>query len=253
MNLRIGTLNCQNNLENRTKPDNAAKLAKHINDTKYNILGTQEFTINFTNYLKKNLKEYNIYGKFQYGKFLFGTKFPIVKDFNQSNKIITDYEILKKKTYILPWFPFKWKDFKKAFKKKCIMPRLATFIKCNIDNRDVYIFNVHLDYYIYDVQRRQLVKLLKLIKKFKNKGSIVLMGDFNLELDEQLFLDFIDDLDKLGIKRVPITEKTNSTKYRSKSAIDHIFLSDDFKIIDYKTIDIYDITDHKAVMVDVEY
>ena len=253
MKLRIGTLNCQNNYENRNNPHNAVMLSRHIKDTKYNILGTQEFTINFTNYLKKNLKEYNIYGKFQYGKFLFGTKFPLIKEFNQSNKIITDMEIIKKKTYVLPWFPFKFKDFKKAFKKKCIMPRLATYVKCNIDNKVVSIVNVHLDYYIYDVQKRQLVKLLKLIKKFIKDGSLILMGDFNLELDEQLFIDFIEDLSKLGINRVPVSEKTNSSSYRSKSAIDHIFLSSDFKIEDYKTIELDDITDHKAIYVDVEY
>ena len=162
-------------------------------------------------------------------------------------------QIVKKKTYILPWFPFKFKDFKKAFKKKCIMPRLATFIKSKIEDKVIYTINVHLDYYIYDVQKREIKKLLKIISKYKDSGSIILMGDFNLELDEQLFIDFIEELKKIGINRVPVSEKTNSSCYRSKSAIDHIFLSDDFKILDYKTIELENITDHKAIYVDVEY
>lgn len=253
MKLKIGTLNCQNNLENRTNPENAKKLANYINETKYNILGTQEFTINFTKYLVKNLKNYSIYGKFQYGKLLFGTKFPLIKDFNQSNKIITNLKIIKKKTYVLPWFPFKFKDFKKAFKKKCIMPRLATFLKLNIEQKEIYVLNVHLDYYIYNVQKKQLKYLLKKIKQFIKKGSLVLMGDFNLELDEQLFIDFIKDLEKIGLYRVPISEKTNSERYRSKSAIDHIFLSKEFKILDYGLSNLDEITDHKPVYVDVEY
>lgn len=253
MKLKIGTLNCQNNVDNRTNPDNAYKLAMHINETEYNILGTQEFTINFTKHLLKNLEGYSIYGRFQYGRLLIGTKFPLIKDFNQSNKIITNLKILNKKTYTLPWFPFKYKDFKKAFKKKCIMPRLATFLKLTVEGRYIYVLNVHLDYYIYNVQKKQLKYILKKASKLINKGSLILMGDFNLELDDKLFINFINDLEKIGLYRVPILEKTNSLRYRSKSAIDHIFLSKEFKMLNYGLINLDDITDHKAVYVNVEY
>ena len=50
-----------------------------------------------------------------------------------------------------------------------------------------------------------------------------------------------------------MNEKTNASKYSEESAIDHIFVSNDFKILDYGTYDdLTSITDHKAIYVDIE-
>ena len=79
------------------------------------------------------------------------------------------------------------------------------------------------------------------------------MGDFNLDLGDELFINFINKLESIGIKRVPMNEKTNASKYSEESAIDHVFVSNEFKILDYGTYDdLTNITDHKAIYVDIE-
>ena len=79
------------------------------------------------------------------------------------------------------------------------------------------------------------------------------MGDFNLDLEEDIFNKFIDRLKNIGIKRVPMNKKTNSDSHYEESAIDHIFIPESWNIIDYGIVDgLDDITDHKAVYVDVD-
>ena len=257
MKLKVGTINCQNNEENRSiKNNNSNFLAEHISNSGYDIVGTQELTMNFTNRLFRNLKKinnYNIYGGYQYGRGIFGTRLPIIRTFNQANKILTKYPSHKTSTKSLPWVPRNWNDFKKAWKKKCITRRILTSVKLNIDDKNIYVINTHLDYYLYDVQKRQLEYLIDRIKLYQQDGKIILMGDFNLTTEEKLFTDFIDELDKLGIKRVPVNDKTNASKYRQTTAIDHIFVSKEFNIIDYGIYDIDDITDHKAVYTNIEW
>ena len=233
MKLKVGTINCQNNEENRSsKSNNSSYLAEHISSNNYDIVGTQELTMNFTNRLFRNLKKinnYNIYGGYQYGRGIFGTRLPIIKSFNQANKILTKYPSCKTSTKSLPWIPRNWNDFKKGWKKKCITRRILTSVKLNIDSEYIYVINTHLDYYLYDVQKRQLEYLIDRIKLYQQDGKIILMGDFNLTTDEKLFNDFIDKLKSLGVKRVPVNDKTNASKYRQSSAIDHIFVSNELQ------------------------
>lgn len=253
MKLRIGTLNCQNNKENRDiRNDNANVLATHIINNNYSILGTQELTINFTNRVKKILDNYKVVGRFQFGKGLLGTKLPIIRDYNQGNQIITNLECISSKTYTMPWIPTNFKDLKKAWKKKSLTKRIITILHVVNDDNDIYIMNTHLDYYIPSVQQRQLNYIYKKIIKYQKKGFVVLMGDFNLDLDEEMFNEFINKLDSINIKRVPVNDKTNASKYSEKSAIDHIFIPSNWNINNCGTFDKLDITDHKAVYVDIE-
>ena len=254
MKLRIGTLNCQNNEENRDlRNDNALILAEHINDMKYDILGTQELTIKFTNKVKSFLNNYNVYGKYQYGRGLIGTKLPLLKDYNQGNQIITNYKSIKTKTYTMPWIPRTFKDFIKAWKKKSMTKRMVTVIELELNNSKLYVLNAHLDYYIPDVQQRQLNYLYKKIIKYLENGYVILMGDFNLDLQENMFIEFISKLNSIGIKRVPMDDKTNAQRHSEESAIDHIFIPNSWDIIDYGSVEGLDeITDHKAVYVDVD-
>lgn len=254
MKLRIGTLNCQNNEENRDlRNDNALILSNHINDIKYDILGTQELTIKFTNKVKSFLDDYKVYGKYQYGSGIIGTKIPLLKDYNQGNQIITKCMCKKTKTYTMPWIPKTFKDFVKAWKKKSMTKRMVTITELEVNDSTIFVLNAHLDYYIPNVQQRQLNYIYKKITNYLTKGNVILMGDFNLDLEEDMFNDFISRLDSIGIKRVPMNKKTNSDRHYEESAIDHIFIPNSWKIIDYGYIDGLDnITDHKAVYVDVE-
>lgn len=254
MKLKIGTLNCQNNIDNRKNHNNRAQLlARHILKRKYDILGTQELTMKFTKRVDHYLRVYNFYGDYQYGRGIIGTKIPIIKSFNQGNQIITNLPVATTSTRSLPWLRYSWKEFIRAFKKKSIARRIMTRVELDMPQERVYIFNTHLDYYTPSLQKKQLDYILKRIKKYRSYGSIVLMGDFNLEVTDKIFEDFINELEKLEIIRVPVLDKTNASKYREKTSIDHIFIPKKWKIIEYGTVDVEDLrylTDHKAVYVE---
>lgn len=255
---KIGILNTRNNKINRSGgirkdgTDNAYLIAEHINKNDYLFLGTQELTYNFTKRLKEFLKDYKVYGGYRLGnnkiiKYIFN-----LKDYNESNAIITKEKVKKNKTYLLPFFPWNFKDIKLSFKKKSIMPRIATVV---ILENDLCVINTHLDYYVKSIQKRQLKKILKLIKKYSKKYSIVLSGDFNLEIDNEMFKKFINDLKQYDIKRVDVNLKTNSNKFKNKSAIDHIFVPKKWKILDaniLKDESLKGITDHTGIYVDIE-
>ncbi len=256
MKLKIGTLNCQNNTENRQNRNNhAILLGEHILKQKYDILGTQELTMRFTRKVDEYLREYNFYGDYQYGRGLIGTHFPLFKTFNQGNQIITHLPVETTRTRTMPWIPHSLKDFFRALKKPSLERRIVTRIEFETESERIYVLNTHLDYYTSSVQKRQLNYLLKKIKKYCNYGSVILMGDFNLEITDTIFSDFIIELEKLGIVRVPVDEKTNADRYREKTAIDHLFIPKTWKILKHGTIDMEElsnITDHKAVFVEVE-
>ena len=256
---RIGTLNCQNNSRNRNNKkngtsDNAYLLAQHIIDKQYDILGTQELTRPFMKQVDDYLDEYNFYGGYQYGRGVLGTKIPFFKDYNQSNQIVTARKVVSAKTKALPWIPYSLEDLIKGLKKPSISRRIATIIELEDSYNRIYVINTHLDYYLPKVQQRQLNYLIKKVKKYSKYGLVVLMGDFNLQINNPMFRSFEMELNKLGVRRVPVNEKTNSNKFKSKSAIDHIFIPKQWKIVSCGTFDterLALITDHKAVYVDV--
>lgn len=256
---RIGTLNCQNNSINRNnkkngKNDNAYLLAHHILDKKYDILGTQELTRRFTRQVDDYLEDHNFYGSYSYGLGFLGTKIPLFKEFNQGNQIVTVKKVVSTRTKGLPWFPWNFDDLVKGLKKKSISRRIATIIELEGEYNRIYVINTHLDYYLPKVQQRQLNYLLKKVKKYNKFGFVVLMGDFNLQITNPMFKKFEMDLNVLGIRRVPVNEKTNAVKYKSKTAIDHIFIPKSWQIVSCGTFDtklLSLITDHKAVYVDV--
>ena len=64
----------------------------------------------------------------------------------------------------------------------------------------------------------------------------------------------MDKLNKINIRRIEINDKTNSLKHKNKTAIDHIFISNKFDIVNYGVIDdkeLVNMTDHKPIYVEV--
>jgi endonuclease/exonuclease/phosphatase family metal-dependent hydrolase len=254
---RIGTLNCQNNADNREKKTevNARALANHIIEKQYDILGTQELTKGFMKWVNKYLEIYNFYGGYQFGKGLIG-KLPIIRDYNESAAVVTRKEATNVKTKSLPWFPWNPSDFWKALKKMAIKPRIATVVELEENGKVIYIINTHLDYYIPKLQKKQLDALYEIIKKCTEKGLVSIMGDFNLQITNPMFKEFERKLNGIGIRRVNINAKTNSNKHKTKTAIDHIFIPTAWKIADcgiFETLELEEITDHKALYVDVVF
>lgn len=249
MLLKIGTLNLKNDEINRKSIDNGLIVANHIKNEHYDILGTQELTKHFTNKIKENLGEYKFYGKYRYNKII--SKIKKINDFNENNNIITKHKVIKTKTKKLPSIPFNIKKLIYRIKNYYIISRIMTISLIKIENKKIVFINTHLDYRFDDIKIRQYKYLIKQIKKYL-KYSIILTGDFNAEKDNKLFKEFINELEKLNIKRIEINDKTNERKYKAKTAIDHIFISKDFKVIEKGINNLDDITDHKGLFAVVE-
>ena len=255
--LKIGTLNLRNSEVNRKGGlrsdgiNNAQLVAEHIEKEKFDILGTQELTRRFKREIKKNLKKYKFYGGYRYGNNIISNNVKIIRDYNENNNIITKYKVKYKKTKLLPIIPFNIKEIIDGIKSKKIFPRIVTIIILEDKEKNkICAINTHLDFKIPSLQKRQLNKLKHIIEKHIKKYPVILTGDFNMEVKN--FNNFIEELKLLGLIRVEVNDKTNDTKYKTKTAIDHIFIPDTWKIINKGINNIEGVTDHKEVFVEVE-
>lgn len=229
--MKICTFNIKNNY-NQYQKEKAKDIVDFIDNNKIDILCTQELfdtcENDITNYLSKT--NYKIYGKYRF-------KLSILKKINESVSIITNQKAISEKTYQLPYLP-------------SLLKRIATKLIINVDNYgEICIINTHLDFKYNLAKKRQLSKLLKIITD--EKRPIILTGDFNLKNNNPIFNDFVDNLEKIGIKRVPVNEKTlKQSKY--KRAIDHIFISNNFELKKLEVIKELEISDHYPVLIDIE-
>ena len=76
-------------------------------------------------------------------------------------------------------------------------------------------------------------------------------GDFNLKINKKIFLDFIDKLKRINIERIPLDEKTLKQSLYNR-AIDHIFISKEFQIIDKEVVKTLEISDHYPLLVRIK-
>lgn len=226
MMLKICSFNVKNNfIKHKNKTDN---IIDFINKYKISVLGVQEYIFNESR--KFNLEGYRCVGsgRFKQRKHVY----------NETNSIITNCNVLKFKTYRLPWF-------------FTSLPRIMTcaLVKYKTDN--ILIINTHLDYLHRISQKRQLNYILNYIKHKSKDYKIVLMGDFNLSIKSELFNKFINDIKNYDISRVNIDEKTFKLL---PHAIDHIFISNSFKLKLYKVINDqkYDISDHYPIYIEID-
>lgn len=263
---RIGTLNCQNNKINRNGGikdsglDTAKILADHIQNKEYLCFNTQELTRVFSNRIQEYLSHYKLYGSPRYGDSNLVRKLKMIDDWNETNAIIANNKerILGNETVHLPFISRNPIGLVKSVLKGSIMPRIVTITYMNDKIiGDLAIMNTHLDYQTPNVQKNQLKNLLKFIKIIQEviPQNIVLTGDFNMEIDNPLFDDFINKLDKLGLKRIEENRKTNADKFPNKSAIDHMFIPNKWIVEEYGLIEgdeISEITDHKGIYANVK-
>lgn len=220
--LTISTFNIKNDQDSNKH----TYIKKYLLDNKIDILNLQEVYPSCSKKLEQELTGYKITGDYRY---------LLLPNVNEANPIITNKNIISTKTYHLPHLP-------------SLLNRIITKTVISIDNKEVTVFNTHLDYKYESVKKRQLDYILKLIEKEKN--PIILTGDFNLKNNKDAFNDFVFKLEKLNIYRVPISEKTfKPSKY--KRAIDHIFLSKDFKLLNKTVVKDIDTSDHYPILVEV--
>ena len=223
----ISTFNVQNNFDfyDKSKSEN---IIKYIDDNKIDIICLQEVFSKCDKDLRSLLGNYNIIGKY---RFLYRYKI------NEKNPIITKHEVLEFRTYHLPSFPSKYR-------------RIITHAIVNYNGNKISIYNTHLEVKSTKIKIKQLNKIYKIIKD--DKLPKIIMGDFNLKVDNPLLISFISLLNNLNIDRVPISEKTLKVS-RDGKAIDHIFISSDFEIEKINVIKNLNISDHYPILVELKY
>ncbi len=227
--ITICTFNIQNNFKNynSTKSKQIVKLLKNKNIDVYNL---QEVYSKIDKDLKKTIKSlaYTINGTY---RFLIPTRY------NEKNPIITNKKVISNKTYHLPFLP-------------SITKRIMTKVVIEDNGKLVSIYNTHLEVRKEKVKERQLKRVLKILKKDNN--PIILTGDFNLKTNNEMFNKFVKELESIGIKHIDIADKTlKMSKYHR--AIDHIFISEEFKLISKDRITDLEISDHYPVLIQIDY
>lgn len=239
MYITISTFNIQNKYKIKRYSgidrygDHAMELVNFIEDENIDIIGIQELTPLYQKRLENNLPEkYQMSGKYRYtsiGKFI-----PFISKYNESNKIITRFSIEETSTRHLPFFPN--------------IPRIVTKTKIRCKDKVITVYNTHLDFISPVIRKKQLDKLFFLISQ--DCENVILMGDFNSFDDQKYFKDFIEKLNNIGIVHIEIDTKTH---YRIKKAIDHIFVSNKFKIVDKKVLNLgTNMSDHMPIVVKID-
>ena len=227
--LTICTFNIQNDFNdyNISKRDKIINLLKNNHIDIYNL---QEVYTKIDKDLTKSLKKisYNIYGAY---------RFLIPNRYNERTPIITNKKVLSNRTYHLPFLP-------------SIIKRIITKVEIEDQGRVISVYNTHLNFKYESLKERQLKKVLKILKKDSN--PIILTGDFNLKTNKEIFNNFVDELKKMGIEHIDVSDKTlKISKYHR--AIDHICISDTFKLISKKRITDLNTSDHYPVLIEVDY
>lgn len=224
--LKVSTFNIQNDYgKDLTKNK---QIIDYITSNKIDVIGVQELFKKTAKDLENKLKKenYHITGFYRY-------KLPFLKRYNEKNSIITNKDIIDTKTYYLPFIP--------SFTKRVLTKAVIKY-----NEKLISIYNTHLECKILSVKQKQLNKIISIIEKDPN--NIILLGDFNLKTNKDMFNKFTTDLKKIGIYRVPINDKTLKTsKYHR--AIDHIFLSNNFKVIKKEIITKVKTSDHYPVLI----
>lgn len=250
-NLKIGTFNTKDNKTNshgglrEDGVSNAEIVSNIINKENFDLLGTQELTINYTNEIAMRTGSYKFYGSYRYGNLLKNLPY------NENNNIVTKRNVLYNKTIWLPWVANNFKDLKTSIVKMSIMPRIATVvISEDEEHRKICMINTHLDYQVESIQKRQLEALKNLITKYSSEYKVVLTGDFNIEKNQSHFQTFVRDV-KDEIKLVDIEGTTWHGKNGEQKQEDYIFVPKDWSIEDAGIINSENTSDHDIVYASV--
>lgn len=242
----FNTWNCRFSRRNSFSIANV--FSSFVKKENIDVVGVQELTFKYCCNVKKLLPNFSFYGSYRFGNFIL-KRFP----FNENNNIITNHKVFYQKTYLMPFLPVNFKELKQSvnIKRWSLLPRITTVVVLEIGDKKVCVINTHLDYKINSIKQRQLDFLFKLIDKKVKSYPIVLMGDFNLSITDDIFNNFVLKLDNIGIKRVSINDRT----WNRKKTLDHIFIPNDWDILRYSVMDdksMEDISDHRMILVECE-
>lgn len=233
MKLVISTFNIQNKYNDiNFYSGYVEELINLIDNYHIDIMGVQELTRKYKNKLINIIdSNYKVIGKYRYT--WLGNIIPYVKKYNESNSIITNKKVIRYKTKYLPFFPS--------------IPRIVTIIDILLNNKKIRVINTHLDNKSKTAKYKQLNSIKKILKE-SNIESI-LMGDFNITINNEVFMKFINELKDIGYKRV---DANFSTHKINKYPIDHIFIPSKWEVNKIEILKIDSkISDHKPIIIDV--
>lgn len=227
--MKISTFNIRNDFRHYKK-EKARIIYNYLEENNIDILGLQEVFNRCNKDILKLIKnKYKMVGKYRF-------ILPLLHiTSNEKTPIVTNYEILKSTTYRLPYKPAKLK-------------RVMTHIVIKYNDKEISIYNTHLEARIKSVKEKELNYILDILKN--DERPKILMGDFNLGINDSTFNDFVKSLEKLNMNRIKINERTFKEEKENYS-IDHIFVDNGFKVIKKEVVKTLNISDHYPVMVEI--
>lgn len=221
-------------------------IALWVKKNNLDILGTQEGLFEMLSRLKDDLPDYEVVGK---------PRSEHKKEAEYSAIFINQkrYEILRSGDFWLSKTP----DVPASRSWDSRYPRLCTWVelKDKTDNSRIFAFNAHYDHLGFYSRIQSTKIILDRVKEIAGKEKVILMGDFNTEVDSSA----------LDLYSQYFSEARSSSRSQPKGhtrsfyfgIIDHIYLSPSLKTCSYeimepKSPDNKQLSDHWPVVVGID-
>lgn len=198
-------------------------------------------------------KDSQIIGMGRYGKVL--DRIKGVSDWNEGTPIVLskNIKLVKENTKKIPFTPKGVKNIFNAVIKKKLMPRIMTMVEVSYNDIDMIVINTHFDDYSENVRNRELDYLYEIVSEENNKNiPIIVTGRFNTSLEDINMMRMDSRFTELGLKRVSVHKKTNAEGTIWNEAVDHIYLPEDWEVIDKAVISLPECGDEQNKGIIVE-
>ncbi len=235
--------------------NNAKIVSNFIRENDIAYLGTQELIKPYQETIARYLSEYTVYGGYCFEK---AQLIPGIKNYNESNAIISKYpiDVCQSYTIHLPSMPTVG-DIKQSKSNILLKLQPTTMTVIVSPCEKVIHVNTHLhdDLCEKRAQQEQFItkKIYELKQKYPNY-AIILTGNFNALNDSANFQNFVSKMQLLGFTLVPIMERTDS-KQTENIATNQIFINQYMALEDCTVIkegEITETSDHYPVLAKVK-
>ena len=205
-------------------------IAQQILFNDFDFLGTQEVLHNQLEDLLKRLPAYSYIGV---GRDDGKTKGEYVPIFYKKDR----FKLLKSGHF--------WLAEKTDFPNKgwdAALPRICTYgqFKDLKKKKNVWVFNIHFDHIGVEARKQSAILIMGKIKEMCSKEAVILIGDFNVNQTNESYKLFAESkllYDTYETAEVRFVLNGTFNSFRSESAtnsrIDHIFVTDKFKVDRY--------------------
>ncbi|MDR0697606.1 MAG: endonuclease/exonuclease/phosphatase family protein [Tannerella sp.] len=122
------------------------------------------------------------------------------------------------------------------------LPRICTWgeFKDRKKKKRIWFFNLHFDHAGVEARKKSAILVLDKIKEMCGKDAVILAGDFNVNQTNESYKllagsDILNDTYETSVIRYALNGTFNAFKsdWLTNSRIDHIFVSDKFKVDRY--------------------